>query len=184
MLGLAAELEPHDVAYVAPEAAGSTWYPHPFLAPLAANEPWLSSALGRLGAVVAGLERDGVPAERVVLLGFSQGACLAAEFAARNARRYGGLALLSGGLIGPPGTSRAYGGALDGTPAFVGCSDADPHIPPWRVAETADVLSTLGARVDLRVYPGMGHTVNADELDAVRAMIAAIPSPGDRPAPS
>lgn len=173
MLGLAAEFCFADVAYVAPQAEGSTWYPQSFLAPLAANEPWLTSALTLLGDVVAELNDEGVPAERVVMVGFSQGACLAAEFAARHARRFGGLALLSGGLIGPEGTPREYAGSFEGTPAFVGCSDADPHIPPWRVQETAQVLASLGAAVTTRIYPGMGHTVNADEVAAVRAMVEA-----------
>jgi predicted esterase len=166
---------PHpEMAYLAPQAAGNTWYPYSFLVPLEQNEPYLSSALGRLAALLAEVERAGIPAERVALAGFSQGACLAAEFVARHARRYGGLLAFSGGLIGPPGTPRQYEGTLDGTPVFVGCSDGDPHIPLGRVNETADVLARLGAVVDKRIYSRLGHTINQDELTAGAALVAAI----------
>jgi predicted esterase len=171
MLPLADALELDDIAYVTPQATANTWYPYTFLAPLEANEPWLSSALGVLGALVAQLGGQGFPPERIGLLGFSQGACLATELAARNARRYGLVAGLSGGLIGPPGTPRAYRGSLDGTPVFLGCSDVDAHIPLERVEETATILAGLGASVDKRIYPGMGHTVNDDEIAAVKAII-------------
>ena len=155
---------PPRFAYAAPQAAGHTWYPHSFLAPLERNEPWLSSALEAVGAVVSELESAGLDASRIVLLGFSQGACLALEFAARHARRYGGVVAFSGGLIGPDGTPRDYAGSLGGTPVFLGCSDADPHIPAGRAHHSADVLDRLGADVTKRIYPGMGHTVNDDEL--------------------
>jgi predicted esterase len=115
-----------------------------------------------------------MPAERIVLLGFSQGACLSLEFAARNARRFGGVVALSGGLIGPPGTPRDYSGDFAGTPAFLGCSDVDPHIPKERVDESAEVLRRMGAQVTERIYPGMGHTVNEDELDFVRQLLAGV----------
>jgi predicted esterase len=137
------------------------------------NEPWLSSALEQLGALVAHVEAAGVPAERIVLLGFSQGACLATEFAARNARRYGGVVAFSGGLIGPPGTPRDYSGSFAGTPVFLGCSDRDPHIPRERVDESAAVLERLGAAVTERIYPAMGHTVNEDEIEAARGILAS-----------
>jgi predicted esterase len=117
------------------------------------------------------VEAAGVPAERIVLGGFSQGACLASEFMARNARRYGGLLAFSGGLIGPPGTPRAYASSVDGTPVFLGCSDVDPHIPKGRVEETASVLESMGAQVTMRLYPGMGHTINADEINHARALL-------------
>src|SRR5690606_34959596 len=147
------------LAYLAPQATGNTWYPCSFLEPMARNEPYLSSALSRVGAVVAEVEAAGIPAERIFLGGFSQGACLAGEYVARNARRYGGLIAFSGGLIGPAGTPRDYAGSLDGTPVFLGCSDVDPHIPLGRVEETAAVLARLGARVDKRIYPRLGHTI-------------------------
>jgi predicted esterase len=172
ILGLASELALDDVAYLAPQAAGHSWYPYSFLAPMERNEPGLTSALGVIDTLLAHLQAGGVGAERVVLMGFSQGACLALEFAARHARRYAGVVALSGGLIGPPGTPRSYAGAFADTPIFLGCSDVDPHIPIERVRESAEVCRTMGASVDERVYRGMGHTVNADELAAVRAMLA------------
>jgi len=174
LLGLAADLNRPELAYVAPQAAGHTWYPYSFLAPLAQNEPGLSSALELLGDLVAHLEQGGIPAERIVLLGFSQGACLSLEFAARNARRYGGVVALSGGLIGPPGTPRDYTGSLAGTPVFLGCSDRDPHIPKERVDESAAVFEKMGAAVTERIYPGMGHTVNEDEMDFVRRLLSLL----------
>ena len=173
MLGLAAELPFEDIAWAAPQAAGHTWYPHSFLSPIAQNEPGLSSGLRVISRLLEDLERQHVPAERVGLLGFSQGACLSLEFAARHARRYAGVIGLSGGVIGPPGTPRDYLGSLANTPVFLGCSDSDPHIPVERVRESADVFRRLGAAVDERIYPRMGHTVNRDELDAVRALFAA-----------
>jgi predicted esterase len=174
ILTLADEFGRDDFAYLAPQAAGHSWYPYSFMAPIPQNEPGLSSGLARIGEVVAGLEAAGVPAERIVLLGFSQGACLTSEFAARNPRRYGGLIALSGGLIGPPATPRDYPGSLAGTPAFLGCSDRDPHIPLARVQETTVVLREMGAAVTERIYPAMGHTVNADEIEHVRRLMAAI----------
>jgi predicted esterase len=161
-------------AFLAPQAAGNTWYANSFLAPLASNEPGLSSALAVVASLLDRLAGAGLPPERTLLLGFSQGACLALEFAARQARRYGGVAGLSGGLIGPEGTPRDYAGSLAGTPVFLGCSDADPHIPKGRVEHSAEVLRRLGGDVTMRLYPGLGHTVNADELAAVRRMMAPL----------
>jgi predicted esterase len=172
ILGLAGELRAKDIAYLAPQAAGSTWYPYSFLAPLEQNEPWLGSALGVTAGLVEHVEQQGIPAERIVLMGFSQGACLTLEFAARHARRYAAVVAFSGGLIGPPGTPRDYPGAFGGTPAFLGCSDSDPHVPLARVRESATVLRGMGAVVDERIYPRMGHTINADEIEAVGALLA------------
>lgn len=177
ILLLAEELYQPAYAYLAPQAANNTWYPFTFLAPMQQNEPWLSSALARVGEVVATVEAAGVPAQRIVLGGFSQGACLASEFLARHARRYGGLLAFSGGLIGPPGTPRAYAGSLDGTPVFLGCSDVDPHIPKARVEETAAVLESIGAQVTMRLYPGMGHTINTDEITHARALLQNVLTP-------
>lgn len=174
ILALAAELDRPDLAYWAPQAAGNTWYPYPFMRPLARNEPWLSAALRRLGTVLGEITAAGLPPERTVLLGFSQGACLALEYAARHARRYGGLAGLSGGLIGPDGTPRDHAGSLAGTPVFLGSSEMDGHIPKERVAHTAEVLRGLGGEVTMRLYANMGHTVNQDEIEHVQRMLAGL----------
>ncbi len=173
MLGLAEELQFADVAYLAPQAADHSWYPYSFLTPIDQNEPWLSSALKTLLGMIGGLSEQGVPADRVALLGFSQGACLSLELAARNARRYAAVIGLSGGLIGPPGTPRDYPGHFAGTPVFLGCSDVDSHIPLERVHESAEVFRAMGASVDERIYPRMGHTINQDELEAVRTLLKA-----------
>ena len=171
ILGLAEEFDLPDVCWIAPQAALHTWYPYSFLAPMEQNQPGLDSGLRVIGRLLDSLNRDAVAAERVVLMGFSQGACLAQEFAARHARRFAAVVGLSGGLIGPPGTRREYAGSFDGTPVFLGCSDIDPHIPVARVRESAEVFRRMGAQVDERIYPRMGHTVNADEIDAVSALL-------------
>ena len=171
IIALAREVAPPGVAIVAPQAAGHTWYPYRFLEPMERNEPYLSSALRRVAEVVSELAEHGIDAERVALLGFSQGACLALEAAARYAQRYAGVIGFSGGLIGPPGTRFDYHGSLAGTPVFIGSSDVDPHIPKERVEESAEALARHGASVEARLYPGMGHTVNRDELDAARAIL-------------
>ncbi len=173
ILGLAHEFALPDVAYVAPEAAGHTWYPYSFLTKMEQNEPGLSSALRVIESLVQHLEQQGLPANRVALMGFSQGACLTLEFAARHARRYAAIAGFSGGLIGPPGTARDYAGSFDGTPVFIGCSDLDPHIPVERVRESAQVYRRMGAGVDERIFPGMGHTINEAEIEAVRLLLTA-----------
>jgi predicted esterase len=174
ILSLAEELWHPDYAYLAPQARGNSWYPLSFLAPIAENEPHLSQALATVGSVLENLAGSGVRPERTVLLGFSQGACLALEFAARHARRYGGVAALSGGLIGPDGTPRTYPGSMAGTPVFLGCSDVDPHIPVERVVESGEVMEQLGAEVTSRLYPNMGHTVNREELELVRTMMERV----------
>lgn len=164
ILLLAEELYHPGLCYLAPQAADNTWYPNRFMEPIEVNEPWLSSALEKVAELLREVEQTGIPVERVLLAGFSQGACLAAEFAVRNAKRYGGLLLFSGGLIGPPGSKWDYPGDFGGMPVFSGCSDQDPYIPLGRVEETARVLSRMGAEVELQIYPQMGHMVNQDEL--------------------
>ena len=172
MLSLAESFAQPDFAYLAPQAAGRSWYPHSFLAPIAHNEPCLSSALRMLETLLKRLSEEGFTSGRLVLLGFSQGACLALEYAARHARQYGGIVGLSGGLIGPKGTLWHGVGGLAGAPVFLGCSDMDPHIPLERVHETTRVLSALGGSVTERIYPGMGHGVNEDEIKQIRGLLA------------
>lgn len=171
ILPLARAFAQPDLAYLAPQAPTGSWYPYSFLAPLESNEPALSRALATIRELLDGLEQESVPADRVVLLGFSQGGCLALEYAARNARRYAGVIGLSAGLIGPENTPRSYAGSLLGTPIFIGCGDLDGHIPLPRVRESTRVLRTLGAEVAERIYPGMGHSINDDEINSVRAML-------------
>lgn len=174
ILLLAPELRAPGVAFVAPQASGSSWYPDSFLAPIEVNEPWLSSALRRMATLAGDLVASGVPPERTVLMGFSQGACLTLEFAARNAQRYGGVVAFSGGLIGRDGTPRDYEGSLEGTPVFLGCSDIDPHIPLTRVQESTLIMEGLGGEVEERIYPGMGHTVNEDEIEWAHELLKGL----------
>jgi phospholipase/carboxylesterase len=173
MLEFAEILAQPDLTYLAPQAKDRSWYPYSFLAPIDRNEPFLSSALKMLAHLLDRLDSEHhLGADQIVLLGFSQGACLTVEYAARNARHYGGVMVLSGGLIGPEDTSRDYHGHFSGTPVFLGCSDIDPHIPLERVHETSRVLSALGAVVTERIYPGMGHTINDDEIKHIQAILA------------
>jgi predicted esterase len=183
ILSVADGLRLPDVAYVAPEAAGHTWYPYSFLAPIEDNQPFLDSALGVLATLVDALRGQEIPSERIALLGFSQGACLALEFAARHPQRYAAIVAFSGSVIGPPGTQRIYPRSMAGTSLLLGCSDVDPHIPLERVQESAAVFRALGAHVDLRIYPRMAHTINADELTAAQALLSArSPTQGTPPA--
>jgi phospholipase/carboxylesterase len=174
MLEFAEVFAQPEIAYLAPRAPRSTWYPYSFMSPFAQNEPALSNALAAVASAVAEVAGQGFPPERLVLLGFSQGGCLALEYAARNAQHYGGVVGLSAGLIGPPGRPRSYFGSMAGTPVFVGCSYVDPHIPLERVHESTEVLRRIGADVTERIYPGMGHTINDDEVKHVRGILAGL----------
>lgn len=174
MLALARELDRPQLACFVPEAAGRTWYPYSFLEKPEKNQSHLNSALRLLTTILGKIEAAKVPFQRVALIGFSQGACLALEFAARNARRYGAIVGLSGALVGPEGTPRDYPGSFDGTPVFLGSGDVDPHVPKRRVDETAAVFDRLGANVTKRIYPGLGHAINADEITFVRGMLDAL----------
>jgi len=178
ILGLAEEFDLPELAYLAPEAAEHTWYPYSFLAPIEQNQPWLDSALQLVAvtlqrAIAAGIERH-----KIAIVGFSQGACLATEFVARNAARYGGLVAFTGGLIGPPGTRFVYPGELSGTACFLGAGDHDPHVPWKRVEESASVLSGLGGVVTLRSYPGMPHTINEDEIEQAKSILSRLVATG------
>ncbi len=174
ILSLAEEFDTEGFAYLAPQAAGNVWYPYRFLEPIERNEPWLSSALHVIDNLIAQVITAGIPAERLMLLGFSQGACLTLEYAARHTRRYGGLVGLSGGLIGPDVTLRDYAGSFDGTPIFLGCSDVDVYIPLARVHASAQILQRLGGEVTERIYPGLDHTINHDEVKFIRQLQATL----------
>lgn len=173
IMTIGTELAHEGFAYLAPQAAGNAWYPLPFTAPLEDNEPYLSSALEVLEKLTETVTAH-VPHKRLILLGFSQGACLTLEFAARHARRYGGVIGFSGGLIGPDGTPRNYPGSFARTPVFIGCSDVDPHIKKERVVEAADVFGQMGADVQRKLYPNMAHTVNADEIHSAAQIVEAV----------
>ncbi len=187
MFALAEAIGVSDVSYLAPQAAGNTWYPFSFLAPLHRNEPGLSSGLRKIGAVLRQVEEANVSASRTVILGFSQGACLALEYAARNPRPIGGVVGLSGGLIGSAEHQRQsspgdnlfeYEGSLEGTPVFLGCSDIDPHIPVERVRKSVEVFEKLQASVTGRIYPDFGHAINDDEIAFVRDLVSGIIASG------
>jgi len=171
ILSLVPRLDRPNITYLAPSAAGHTWYPYTFLSERQKNEPHLSSALQVLADLSVDLEGRGISRERIVFLGFSQGACLSAEFIQRHPQRWGGLVCFSGGLIGPPGTTWTGSGSLEGTPIFLGCSDVDAHIPKDRVDETASVFARMSASVTLRFYAGMDHLVNDDEIAHACAVI-------------
>jgi predicted esterase len=164
ILDLVPRLDRPSWTFLAPAAANNTWYPYSFMAETVMNEPALSSALHALERLVADVQALGIRREQIMLLGFSQGACLTAECAVRGPARYGGIMICSGGLIGAPGTTWGYPGSFDGTPVFLGCSDADAHVPKTRVDESAEVFARMGAQVTKRMYPGMGHLVNEDEI--------------------
>ena len=174
ILTLVPQLNQDGFAYLAPQANGNAWYPGKFSAPLTDNEPWLSSAIAAIGEVLARVAEAGIAPERTILLGFSQGACLTLEFAARHARRYGGVIGLTGALIGPADTPRNYSGSLAGTSVFVGGSDVDFHVAKERMVESGQVFSRLGGAVTTRFYPAMGHEVNQDEIDFVRGVMAQL----------
>ena len=177
ILELYAELNLPALAALAPQAASGTWYPQSFLAPIESNQPWLDSAMGRVEAIVHQLLSMGLPSQRIALMGFSQGACLACEFVAQHPRQYGALIAFTGGLIGPAAAQRDYEGSLQGTPVFLGSGDPDPHVPIERVLETQDAFERMGAKVELRRYPGLPHTVNDDELQAARMYLARLAAP-------
>jgi phospholipase/carboxylesterase len=171
LLGLAAALSGQDMAYLLPQAANRTWYPNSGFAPLAVNEPYLSSAMARIGDLIQEVNDAGIPTDKIVLGGFSQGACLAAEFAAQHARRYGGLLVLSGALLGPLDRDRSYEGSLDETPVFIGGVNRDPWVSEAQLRHAAATLESLGGQVSLQVLPGAEHTVRPSEIEQAAAII-------------
>jgi phospholipase/carboxylesterase len=174
IISLGDDLGGQRFAYLAPQAANHTWYPYSFLAPIEQNEPFLSSALDRVESIVQLAMAAGILADKVVIAGFSQGACLATEFVARRPRRYAGLIAFTGGLIGPPGSDLTHSGDLEGTPAFFGSGDPDPHVPWARVQQSADVLSRMNADVAVHRYPGMAHTVTREEIESARHHVGTL----------
>lgn len=171
ILTLASGLYLPQLAYLAPQAVGNSWYPNSFLAPLAQNEPWLTSALRKVETTLQMANDAGIPSHRIVIGGFSQGACLATEFAASHPRRYAGLIALTGGLIGPPGADLTHEGDLAGTPAFFSAGDPDPHVPWQRVEQSARVFTEMGAAVTFRRYVNRPHTISSEEIVLVKRLI-------------
>lgn len=171
ILPLSQEISVPGVAWLAPDAAQNAWYPDRFMQPLVNNQPWLDSALAFVGRTVQQAVDAGISRDRIVLAGFSQGACLALEYAARNAQRYGGVFAFAGGLIGPDDTPRDYAGRFEQTPVFIGVGDQDHHIPVARSRESGEVFTRMGAQVDVRVYPGLPHTIVPDQIEAATAIV-------------
>ena len=172
ILSLSTYLDYPQLAYLAPQAEGYTWYPNRFILPVEQNEPYLSAALSKIDTIVKEVEAHNIPIEKIFIGGFSQGACLASEYVIRNPRRYGGLLIFSGGYIGPLDIERQPIGDLNGMPAFLGCSDMDPHIPLQRVKETTALLEAMGAKVTEKIYPRLGHTIVEDEIELARQVIS------------
>lgn len=176
IIDLARAFDRPDITYLAPGANGGTWYPCGFMSPIAQNEPGISSGISVIHALIDDVVAHGIPTERIVLLGFSQGACLASTSAQRRPAKYGGVIAYSGGLIGPPDTAWNEDGTFLDTPAFFGCSDRDAHIPEERVRTSAAVYERMGATVTTRIYPGMGHLVNGDEIEFAGDLLATLSS--------
>jgi phospholipase/carboxylesterase len=171
ILGLALHLSVRDYALVAPQATNFTWYPYSFMVPPQQNEPWLSSALKVVDEVVADIHKAGIEASNIFFAGFSQGACLTLEYVTRRAKTWGGVAAFTGGLIGDKIYTENYAGDFGGTPLFIGSSDPDPHIPVQRVHETAGILRAMNASVNEKIYPGIGHTIQEDEIRQANAWV-------------
>lgn len=174
ILSFAWEFDVPQLAYLAPEASGNSWYPFSFLSPIEKNEPWLTSALHKIQSTIQNVGKAGITRDRVVLCGFSQGACLATEYVARHAQRYGGLIAFTGGLIGPPDGDLSHSGNLAGTPVFFGSGDPDPHVPWNRVQQSAEIFAEMGASVTLRGYPGRPHTITHEEIAFAKGLIRGV----------
>jgi phospholipase/carboxylesterase len=171
ILSLATYLNVKEFTLLAPQATGNTWYPNSFLAPPYTNEPWLSSAVSIVDEITEDINENGIDFSNIYYLGFSQGACLTLEYVARNARKYGGIVAFTGGLIGDKIYQQNYSGDFNNTPVFIGSSDPDPHVPVQRVEESVKILKSMNAAVTEKIYPGMGHTINEDEIQMVNNLI-------------
>jgi phospholipase/carboxylesterase len=174
ILGLARKLYHPDIAYLAPQAANNAWYPNSFLAPIEQNEPWLSSALSKVASLIDLCVSSGIARKRIVVCGFSQGACLATEFVARHPARYGALIAFTGGLIGPPGSDLHHPGSLDAMPALFSSGDPDPHVPWSRVQESAQELERMGAQVELSRYPNKPHSISEPEIRTASQLVLSL----------
>jgi len=172
MQDLADEINTENLAFIIPQAENFSWYPFPFIENREKNEPDLSSALVLVDSLINAVVENGINKDNIFLLGFSQGACLAADYVARHSAKYGGVFILSGGLIGRELENDEYDGNLQQTPVFLGCSDFDFHIPENRVHESAEIFDKLNAKVTKKIYPGMGHTINQDEMNHINKMLS------------
>jgi len=171
ILTLSTDLIQPGLAFLAPQADDSTWYPNRFIVPVEQNEPYLSGALSLVDKIVQQVTESGIPTEKIFIGGFSQGACLVSEYVIRNPKKYGGLLVFSGGYIGPLNIPRQPDSGLDNMPAFLGCSNIDPHIPLQRVNETTSLLRAMGAQVTEKIYPNMGHTIIDDEIELASELL-------------
>ncbi|GAB3007727.1 dienelactone hydrolase family protein [Niabella terrae] len=171
ILSLATHLQVDDFLLLAPQATGNSWYPLSFMAPVTANQPWLDSALDLVDQTVGLTRQRGIPEENLYFLGFSQGACLALEYLARHARRYGGAVAFTGGLIGENLDRKNYRGDFQQTPVLIATSDPDAHVPVTRVYASSNIFRELGAALTEKVYPGMGHTITEEEIRLANQLI-------------
>ena len=174
ILQLAQYLPQEGITYLAPQAAGGTWYPNSGFIPLVRNEPFVSSAFETLSALLEQINTAGIPYEKIAIGGFSQGGCLTSEFVARNPRRYGGLYVFSGALMGPPDMERDYPGSLAGLPVFIGGGSQDPWVSEGQMKRTGDVLQRMGGVVELDIQPSAEHTIRPNEIAAVQLLAAGL----------
>jgi len=171
ILSLAGHLQVNDFALLAPQAAGNSWYPYSFMAPVSQNEPWLTSALSLLKEIVNDMIVQGIAEDNIYFTGFSQGACLTLEFVARNATKFGGVVAFTGGLIGDRIYHENYKGDFKNTPIFIGSSNPDPHVPVERVYATINILKSMNAFVTGKIYENIGHTIIPDEIDLANQLV-------------